>query len=182
MKKQGLLIIILIAVVSVTAIGQNAKAFVKAGEKFMESLNYEAAMEQFSRAIDVDPNNSACYVARAGAYEGLLRYDEAYRDLEKALVMSPKDVEVLVGMGRICNYQEKFEEALGYLNRATAIDKRHSLVYPEKVKTLIGLKRYDQALRASDTALIIKDISENYYQRGTVYIAQIGRASCRGRV
>jgi tetratricopeptide (TPR) repeat protein len=171
MKKQGLLIIILIVAVSVTAYGQNAKAFVKAGEKFMESLNYEAAMEQFSRAIDVDPNNSAGYVARAGAYEGMLKFDEAYSDLEKALVMSPKDVEILLGLGRICNYQGKYEEALGFLNRATAIDKRHSLVYPEKVTTLMGLKRYDQALKASDTALIIKDISANYYQRGLVYIA-----------
>jgi tetratricopeptide (TPR) repeat protein len=171
MKKRGLLIIVLVAAVSFTAFGQNAKAFVKAGQKFMVSLNYEAAMEQFSRAIDVDPNNSAGYVARAEAYEGMLKYDEAYKDLQKALVMAPKDVKILLGLGRVCNARMNFEEALGYLNRATAIDKRNTLVYPEKVTTLMGLKRYDQALKASDTALLLKDISMNYYQRGLVYVS-----------
>jgi tetratricopeptide (TPR) repeat protein len=171
MKKRGLLIIVLVAAVSFTAFGQNAKAFVKAGQKFMVSLNYEAAMEQFSRAIDVDPNNSAGYVARAEAYEGMLKYDEAYKDLQRALVMAPKDVKILLGLGRVCNARMNFEEALGYLNRATAIDKRNTLVYPEKVTTLMGLKRYDQALKASDTALLLKDISMNYYQRGLVYVS-----------
>ncbi len=42
-------------------------------------------------------------------------------------------------------------------------------VYPEKVQTLIGLRMFDQALKVSDTALIIKDTPMDYYWRGIVY-------------
>jgi tetratricopeptide (TPR) repeat protein len=62
-----------------------------------------------------------------------------------------------------------FTSALGFLNRATHIDKRNATVYSEKALTLIGLEKYDQALRASDTALIIKDTPMNYYWRGIIY-------------
>ena len=68
-----------------------------------------------------------------------------------------------------CNKMGDYTSALGFLNRASHIDKRNSTVYPEKVLTLIGLEKYDQALRASDTALIIKDTPMNYYWRGIVY-------------
>jgi tetratricopeptide (TPR) repeat protein len=62
-----------------------------------------------------------------------------------------------------------FTNALGFLNRASHVDKRNSTAYSEKVLTFIGLEKYDQALRASDTALIIKDTPMNYYWRGIVY-------------
>ena len=36
--------------------------------------------------------------------------------------------------------------------------------------SLLGLGLYDQALRASDTALIIKETAQNFYYRGKVYV------------
>jgi len=50
------------------------------------------------------------------------------------------------------------------------IDKRNTKVYPEKVITTDNLKKYDQALKVSDTAIIIKDtrwiiIGGDYHRR-----------------
>ena len=57
----------------------------------------------------------------------------------------------------------------GSLNHVAAIDKRNPKVYPEKVITLTILRRYDQALQASDTAIIIKDTPMDFYWRGLIY-------------
>ena len=149
--------------------GQKGKKFYKAGNEFSENMKYEDALVQFSSAIGVEPSNPDYYQARGKAYEKLGKYVEARTDFEKAIVFAPKDVNVLISMGSVCNKLQEYDKALQYLNRATGIDKRNPTAYPEKLISLIGLERYDQALRASDTAIIIKDTPMNYYYRGIIY-------------
>ena len=159
----------MMAVISLCVYGQNGKKFFKAGNEFVESLKYEDAVAQFTSAIGAEPSNPDYYYARGRAYESLIKYSEAKADFEKALVFAPKSVDAMMGMGAVCNKMGNFEEALNYLNKASALDKRNGAIYPEKVITLIGLEKYDMALRASDTAVIIKDTPMNYYYRGIIY-------------
>lgn len=171
MKKRGAILILLLAFLAINGFGQNPNQMIKAGHRFMDGMKYDAAIEQFTRAIDVDPNRPDGYLARAQAYEKMKKYDEAYRDIEKALVLAPNNVNVLYNAGRICNLLGKYEEALTHLNRVTAIEKRNKDVYPEKVETLLQLGRYDQALKASDTAQLLRKDVRNMYDRGRVYVS-----------
>ncbi|MBN2862398.1 MAG: hypothetical protein JXN62_04495, partial [Bacteroidales bacterium] len=98
-----------------------------------------------------------------------LKYEEAKADFEKALVFSPKYVEAFISLGTVCNRLGNYSEALTYLNRASGLQKRNAEIYPEKVITLIGLEKFDNALRVSDTAVIIKKNPMNYYYRGIIY-------------
>ena len=59
------------------------------------------------------------------------------------------------------------------------MDKRNATIYKEKVKTLIGLEKYTQALKVSDTALIIKDTPMDYYYRGVIYRNMANEASAK---
>lgn len=170
MIRRGLVFLVLALLTGFGAVAQNPKQMITAGNKFMAGLKYDAAVEQFTRAIDLDPNKPEGYIARADAYEKLGKNAEAFADLEKALVLAPKDVTVLTRLGRASNLLGKYDEALGYLNRATAIDKRNKDVYPEKVITLMGLGRFDQALKASDTALLLRNDASNLHYRGLVYL------------
>ena len=169
MKKRILFLALLMALLTICTYGQNGKKFYKAGSEFVDNLKYEDAIVQFTSAIGAEPSNANYYYARGMAYEALLKNKEAKSDFEKAIVFEPKNVDVLVSLGAVCNKMGDFTSALGFLNRASHLDKRNSTVYPEKVLTLMGLEKYDQALRCSDTALIIKDTPMNYYWRGIVY-------------
>lgn len=171
MKKRGAILILLLAFLAINGFGQNPSQMIKAGQRFMDGMKYEAALDQFTRAIEIDPNRPEGYLARAQAYEKMKRYDEAYRDIEKALVLAPNNVNVLYNAGRICNLLGKYEEALTHLNRVTAIEKRNKDVYPEKVESLLQLGRYDQALKASDTAQLLRRDVRNMYDRGRVYVS-----------
>jgi tetratricopeptide (TPR) repeat protein len=169
MKKRIFFLATVITLCVMVTYGQNGKKFYKAGVEFTENLKYEDAIAQFTSAIGVEPSNPDYYHARGKAYMSLLKYNEAKIDFEKAIVFAPKDVDLLVSLGAANNKLGNFEEALKNLNRASGIDKRDVAVYPEKVKTLIGLERYDQALKVSDTAVLIKDNPMNYYYRGIIY-------------
>jgi tetratricopeptide (TPR) repeat protein len=169
MKKRVFFLATMIALITVSAFGQNAKKYYKAGVEFVDNLKYEDAVVQFTSAIGLEPSNPDYYYARGQAYEKLLKYTEAQTDFEKAIVFAPRNVDAMVSLGMVYNNTGKFEEALNLLNKASRIDKRHSKLYPVKVITLIGLEKYDQALKVSDTALIIKDTPMDYYYRGIIY-------------
>jgi tetratricopeptide (TPR) repeat protein len=162
-------LVTMMAVFTICVYGQNGKKFFKAGNDFVESLKYEDAVVQYTSAIGIEPSNPDYYYARGMAYKSLVKYNEAKSDFEKALVFAPKSVDALIGLGAVCNKMGVFEEALKSLNRASSIDKRNGAIYPEKVITLIGLEKYDMALRVSDTAVLIKDTPMNYYYRGIIY-------------
>jgi tetratricopeptide (TPR) repeat protein len=169
MKKRILFLAVSMTLVTICVYGQNGKKFYKAGNEFVDNLKYEDAIVQFTSAIGLEPSNADYYIARGETYEALLKNKEAKADFEKAIVFEPKNADAFVALGAVCNKMGDYASALGFLNRASHLDKRNSSVYPEKVLTLIGLEKYDQALRVSDSALIIKDTPMNYYWRGIIY-------------
>lgn len=158
------------ALVPVYTTGQNGKKYFKAGQEFVENLKYDDAVTQYTSALGLEPSNSEYYVARAGVYEKVMKYDLAKDDYEKSLVFEPKNADAMVSLGTVLNKMGKYQEALAYLNHASAIDRRNSAIYPAKVITLLGLEKYNDALKVSDTALIIKDTPMDYYYRGICYM------------
>jgi tetratricopeptide (TPR) repeat protein len=169
MKKRIFLLAAVLSILAINVSGQSAKKFFKAGNEFIDNKKYEDAIVQFSSAIGLEPSNAAYYFARGSAYEKVKKYKEAEADYEKSLVFSPKNVGCFISLGRVHNYMGKYSEALPLLNRVSALDKKNSQVYPEKVITLIGLGKYDQALKVSDSAINIKEEPINYYYRGKIY-------------
>ncbi|MFN8239674.1 MAG: tetratricopeptide repeat protein [Bacteroidales bacterium] len=170
MKKRMSFITAFLMVVLIAAQGQTGKKYFKAGSEFMDNMKYEEAVVQFTNAITAEPANPDYYLARGEAYEKMGKNKEAYADFEKTIVFSPKDIGAHISLARVCNNLKLYDQALVLLNRASGIDKRSYQIYPEKVKTLNGLGKYDQALKVSDTAILIKDESMNYYWRGLTYV------------
>jgi tetratricopeptide (TPR) repeat protein len=168
MKKRVFFIATMI-LVAVSVFGQSARKSYKAGMEFVDNLKYDDAVVQFTAAINLEPSNPDYYYTRGQAYLMVTKYEEAKADFEKSLVFAPKNVDAMISLGTVCNKMGKYEEALKYLNHAAKLDKRNTKVYPEKVITLTSLKRYDQALQTSDTAIIIKDTPMDYYWRGIIY-------------
>ena len=170
MKKRIFFMAIMILLVSVSALGQNAKKYYKAGTEFFDGMKYDDAVVQFTNAIGLQPSDPDYYYARGQAYENLFKYSEAKADYENAILFDPKNSNVLINLAAVCNKTGSYEEALKLLNRALHIAKRDPNIYREKVITMIGLRKFDQALGASDTAIGIKDIPIDYYYRGVIYV------------
>ncbi len=167
--KRLVFLVATIILIAVSAFGQNARKSYKAGAEFVDNMKYEDAIVQFTSAIGLEPSNPDYYYARGQAYEKQLKYTEARADFEKAIVFEPKNVDAIISLGAVCNKTGNYKESLKLLNHASTLDKRNSRLYPEKVITLIALERYDQALKVSDTAIIIKDTPMDYYWRGIIY-------------
>ena len=51
------------------------------------------AVGDFTKAIELNPNNVEVYIVRGGIYDLLQKYDESIQDLEKAIELNP-DCEI----------------------------------------------------------------------------------------
>ena len=60
------------------------------GNKAFQSGNYEEAVEMFSKAIEVNPNEAVYYSNRSGSYASLKNYDKALEDGTKCVQLRPE--------------------------------------------------------------------------------------------
>jgi tetratricopeptide (TPR) repeat protein len=65
------------------------------GEKYLLELDYEQAIVQFTKLIEIEPKNARAYTGAAEAYTALGRADEAIAILEQGLVQLPDNEEIL---------------------------------------------------------------------------------------
>lgn len=150
--------------------GQNARKFYKAGNVFVEKNAYADAIVQFSKSVELDPDYTKAYLARAKAFEHTGNDVQAAEDYKRAIVFLPKDSKVHYQAGRMLNRVGNYVEALHMLNRATGLSRKNLLAYQEKIITLIALEDFDRAYQVADSALHLKKSKSplNYYNRGLV--------------
>ncbi len=171
-KKGGFLtgILIVSLLLSMNVKGQSAKRHYKAGEDFTESKKFEFAIDEFTKAIEIDPDYTKAYIERGKLYDNAGNKDAAIEDFSKAVVFEPKNKELFYFLGKCYNEAGKYNQALGALNRASKLAKRELLPYQEKIKTLLALERFERAREVADTALVIKDNSLNNYYMGVISV------------
>ncbi|NXI13318.1 SGTB protein, partial [Irena cyanogastra] len=69
------------------------------GNNHMKEENYGAAVDCYTRAIELDPNNAVYYCNRAAAQSKLNNFREAIKDCESAIAIDPKYSKAYGRMG-----------------------------------------------------------------------------------
>jgi len=97
-RKSSFLIGILIVslLLSMNVQGQSAKKHFKAGEDYVESKNFEFAINEFAKAVALDPDFTKAYIERGKLYDKAGNKDAAIEDFSKAVVFEPKNKDVNV--------------------------------------------------------------------------------------
>jgi len=109
-------------------------------------MNYELAVSDLDRAIEISPFDHDGYFKRAIAFAGLNEMTYALNDLEQALKLDPNNLDYLHSRGLIQFVLEDFSSALADLNRMIAategqaqVDLRVSRLLIDRGRTYIGL-------------------------------------------
>ena len=71
---------------------KTAKFYSDEGIKNLKEKNYDQAIENFSKAITIDPNYVKAYNARGITYSKKEQYDMAIEDYNKAITTDPNYV------------------------------------------------------------------------------------------
>ncbi|KFO27734.1 Small glutamine-rich tetratricopeptide repeat-containing protein beta [Fukomys damarensis] len=110
------------------------------GNNHMKEENYAAAVDCYTQAIELDPNNAVYYCNRAAAQSKLSHYTDAIKDCEKAIAIDSKYSKAYGRMGLALTAMNKFEEAVRSYQKALDLD-------PENDSYKSNLKIAEQKLR-----------------------------------
>jgi len=154
---------------SVSGFSQSAKKYFSAAEKFEQANNPKDAIENYSKAIQMDPAYEKAYTARALLYEKQNMKAEAVEDYKKLIGFSPKEKELYYNAGRLSFNQNKFADADGFFRKALERDKSYEEVIDLEIKTLYAVQDYSFGLTVTQYALDIKKTAASYYQHAVMY-------------
>lgn len=88
------------------------------GSIYLSRGEYDQAISEFTKAVEMNPKDSGAYKNRGAAYMNKGQYDQAISDYTKALEINPKDAEAYSIRGRAYYFKGKYEKSWEDLNKA----------------------------------------------------------------
>ena len=103
------------------------------------------AVEDYSTAIRIAPNNTSLLDDRAQIYFEQKKYDLADVDYKKMIELEPGNVLGYMGFGRNANIQKQWEEAIKQFDYVTKLDSNYSSGFAFRAESYLGLEKWDEA-------------------------------------
>jgi len=137
-------------------------------DSFQEHLNrgieharvgeYEVAISEYNKALELNSNNADVYYDLGLAYEALRQYEEAIAYYKKAIEVNPNYAHAYRALGGIYGLTGQFEEAKASFEKAVAIDSNYAEAYIGLGIAYISLGQYQEARESLGKA---KEIFQN---------------------
>ncbi len=113
---------------------QNGKMYSARGIEYGDEGNMQAAIADFSKALEYDPGLKDALKFRGGLYAQMQQLEPAQKDLEKYATLDPQDVTVHHNLGMIYLRTGKLDKSLISFNKAIAIKPEASVLYARRAQ------------------------------------------------
>jgi serine/threonine protein kinase len=104
-----------------------AKDFYRQGDKFYGQRKYDEAIEAYTRAIELNPNDSGVYNNRGIVYHLLSEYDKAIADYNRAAELNPYHFSAYNNRGLVYEEIGNVEQAVADYRKALELDPDNKL-------------------------------------------------------
>jgi len=143
-----------------------ARAHVNLGKAYLESEQYQEAIDSSRRALDLNPGLDRAHYNIGMAYQHLDRPEEAVASYQRALELRPDLLEARNNLGNVYLVQGRTQDALGEYRRALALQP-HPQVYHNLGKAHLNAGQRDSAVAAFAQAIALDPDNPEPY-RGLV--------------
>ncbi len=152
------------------SISEEAKKYFDLGMECLKNENFEEAINNFTKVIEIDPNFKYVYNYRGFSYGSLRKYEEAIKDYTKAIEINENYKEVYYNRGVNYGSLRKYEEAIKDYTKAIEIDENYKEAYYNRGVNYGSLGKYEEAIKDYTKAIEIdENYKEAYYSRGLNY-------------
>lgn len=140
-----------------------AFAYIVRAEVYVGLGENEKAFADFTSAVKETPDDANVYEKRADLYYYMEKYDLADKDYQKIISIDPGNVMGYMGIGRNANAEKRYEDAIEQFSYVTKLASDYSSGYSFRAESLIGLKKYDEAIDDIIHALDIDYDNKAFY-------------------
>lgn len=149
---------------------KEASAYYNRGYAYVMSGDFDKAIEDFNKTIQLNANYPDVYGSRGFAYYKKKKYDQAIHDLKRNLEANPKEsAETYCVMGYAYDGKGDYNQSLSCFSKAMSIKPK---IVPDYYKAVIYEKsgKYDDAINCLDNVISASpDQSQSYCMRAIVY-------------
>lgn len=111
-----------------------------------EEEEYDQAISEFTKAIEIESNHVDSYVGRGEAYLDKLELDQAISDYTKAIQIDPMHAAAYRGRGTAYSMKNEYALSISDYDEAIKIDPMHADAYSGRGIAHSVRDKYDQAI------------------------------------
>ena len=152
---------------STTELKESAEDYFNIAYSFGEEEDYIKAIENYDKAIELNPTYEKAWHGRGFALHKLERHEEALPCFTKALELNPKNEEAWYGKGVALDKLGKHAEALPCFTTALELNLENDKAWQGKGVTLHNLEKHEEAVTCLTKALELNPKNEEaWYYKG----------------
>lgn len=111
---------------------KDAITYYSRGLLYYTTGQYNHALEDFTTAIQLNPNLSEAFNNRGAVYSALKQYNLAMQDYEKAIQINPDNVEAYVNRGAVYAQKGQYDVAIIDFNEAIYLSPNYAIAYKNR--------------------------------------------------
>jgi tetratricopeptide (TPR) repeat protein len=139
------------------------------GYFFLNEGRNKEAINDFNKAIELDPDNAPTYNLRGMVFIHETRNEEAINNFNKAIELDPDYADAYVNRGWAFMSEGKNKEAINDFNKAIELDPDYAVAYNGRGIYFTNQERNDEAINDLNKAIELKPgYAEAYFDRGNV--------------
>jgi protein O-mannosyl-transferase len=147
-------------------------AYNNRGQAFYLIGQLDQAIEDFNKAIILDPASFKAYLNRGAAFINKGQFDQANADFDKAIALNPSYSEAYNAKGSLFGMSGYFDKAIEQFSKAIEINPDYSVAYGNRGSAYSMLGQNSRALEDLAEAVRLDPFyADNYLNRGNVYLA-----------
>jgi tetratricopeptide (TPR) repeat protein len=147
-----------------------AKSYVNRGATYANLKLYEKAIEDFNRAMEIDPYLAMAYGNRGTIWSYLKQFDKAIEDCNIAIIVDPKETASYFQRGWIYGDLGDLEKAIKDYSKAIELNPNYIEAYNNRGNAYALLKLYNEALEDFNKAIKQNpNFAVAYSNRGNAY-------------
>jgi len=128
-----------------------ADAYLGRGNAHSRNNDIQAAIDDYTRAIEYQPELAEAFYNRAVSLVALAKWHEAIQDYDRAIEINPRYVHAYANRAGVNQALGHWEQALGDCNRAIELAGENALLYANRARLLAaapqaGVRNGRQAL------------------------------------
>lgn len=165
---------------------KTAAAYKSRGVSYHVKGQYEPAIDDFRRAIKLDPTKADYYYQRGSTYRsqyfytGKGNYDRAIDDFSRAIKLDPNKPDYYWQRGSAFHIKGEYEQAIDDFNMAIKLNPNRADYYWERGGSYHSKGDYRKALDDYNRAIKLEPgIAQYYFSRGLTHKARNDKKSAK---
>lgn len=131
--------------------------------------NYEKAVDEFTRAIQLDPSSDAAYTGMASAYERLGKLNDAEKTYQQVINLRPRYWKGYNQLGSFYFRQAQYEKCATMFQKVAELTPDSFRGYANLGAVYLADGKYTEAIQPLNQSLRIRATAATYSNLGTAY-------------